>query len=77
MNLLLHANREETIRLELKVASYNEAVSVEVPAGRVENAAPSTIDVSPLEVRSVAGAGENIFHVLQISPCRRRRAGDV
>ena len=41
---------------------------MQVPAGRVENAAPSTIEVSPLEVRSVAGAGENIYHVLQTLP---------
>ena len=34
----------------------------------VETAAPSTIEVSPLEVRSVAGAGENIYHVLQTLP---------
>lgn len=67
-DLLLSANSEVTITLELKVGRYNEAVSVQVPAGQVENAAPSTIEVSPLEVRSVAGAGENIYHVLQTLP---------
>ena len=67
-DLLLSANGEVTIRLELKVGRFNEAVSVQVPAGQVENAAPSTIEVSPLEVRSVAGAGENIYHVLQTLP---------
>ena len=42
---------------------------VRAGAGRqVENAAPSTIEVSPLEVRSVAGAGENIYRVLQTLP---------
>jgi outer membrane receptor for ferrienterochelin and colicin len=29
---------------------------------------PSTLDVSPLEVRSVAGAGENVFRTLQTLP---------
>jgi Carboxypeptidase regulatory-like domain/TonB dependent receptor-like, beta-barrel/TonB-dependent Receptor Plug Domain len=67
-DLLLNANDEVTVRLELKVEAHNEAVSVRVPAGRVSAAAPSTIEVSPLEVRSVAGAGENIYHVLQTLP---------
>ncbi len=67
-NLLLPANGETTIRLELKVASYAETAVVQAPAGRVDDAAPSTIDVSPREVRSVAGAGENVYHVLQTLP---------
>ncbi len=29
---------------------------------------PATVDVTPLEVRSVAGAGENVFRVLQTLP---------
>jgi TonB dependent receptor/Carboxypeptidase regulatory-like domain/TonB-dependent Receptor Plug Domain len=67
-DLLLSANSEVTIRLELKVGGYNEAVSVQVAAGEAKTAAPSTIEVTPLEVRSVAGAGENIYHVLQTLP---------
>jgi hypothetical protein len=67
-DLLLSANDEVTIRLELKVGGFNEAVSVHVPASQVSKAAPSTIEVTPLEVRSVAGAGENIYHVLQTLP---------
>jgi Carboxypeptidase regulatory-like domain/TonB dependent receptor-like, beta-barrel/TonB-dependent Receptor Plug Domain len=67
-DLLLSANEEVAITLELKVGAHNEAVSVKVPAGRAGNAAPSTIEISPTEVRSVAGAGENIYHVLQTLP---------
>jgi TonB dependent receptor/Carboxypeptidase regulatory-like domain/TonB-dependent Receptor Plug Domain len=67
-DLLLGADKEVAIRLEFKVRRYNEQVSVQAPASRVEKAAPSTIDVSPTEVRSVAGAGENIYHVLQTLP---------
>ena len=66
-DLLLAENAALTIRLELKIAALNETVSVQVAPGLV-TAAPSTIDVSPLEVRSVAGAGENIYHVLQTLP---------
>jgi hypothetical protein len=67
-DLLLSANEEVKIRLELKVGPHNEAVSVQAPAGRVSTAAPSTTAVSPTEVQSVAGAGENIYHVLQTLP---------
>ena len=67
-DLLLSANHEATIRLELKVEAHNEAVSVQARAGRVSTAAPSTIEVSPAEVQSVAGAGENIYKVLQTLP---------
>jgi hypothetical protein len=66
-DLVLNPNDEVTIRLELKIAPLNEMVSVQVEPGGM-TAAPSTIDVSPLEVRSVAGAGENIYHVLQTLP---------
>lgn len=68
MDLLLPANGEVTIRLELRIAGITETTSVRAPIGQVDNAAPSTIEVSPLEVRSVAGAGENIYHVLQTLP---------
>jgi hypothetical protein len=43
--------------------------SVNVTAGTVPMATtPSVIEVSPLEVRSVAGAAENVFKVLQTLP---------
>jgi hypothetical protein len=67
-DLLLTVNGEVTIRLELKIAGFTETTSVQAPAGQVENAAPSTIEVAPLAVRSVAGAGENIYRVLQTLP---------
>jgi hypothetical protein len=67
-DLLLTANGDVTIRLELKVSPYAETASVRAPAGQADTAAPSTIEVSPLEVRSVAGAGENIYRVLQTLP---------
>lgn len=66
-DLLLSANEEMTISLELKIAPLNETVSVQV-AAQPATAAPSTIDLAPLEVRSVAGAGENIYRVLQTLP---------
>ncbi len=66
-DVLLTANEDVAIRLELKIAPLNETVSVQV-APQPVTAAPSTIDVTPLEVRSVAGATENIFRVLQTLP---------
>lgn len=66
-DLVLNANDQASIMLELKIAPLNEMVSVQVDAGRV-TPAPSRIDVSPLEVRSVAGATENIYRVLQTLP---------
>jgi hypothetical protein len=68
MDLLLPTNGEVTVRLELKIAGITETTSVRAPAGQAESAAPSTIEVSPLEVRSVAGAAENIYKVLQTLP---------
>lgn len=67
-DLQLVANGEVTLKLELKIGGFTETTSVQAPASQVTNVAPSTIEVSPLEVRSVAGAGENIFHVLQTLP---------
>ena len=67
-DLFLTASGEVTIRLELKVSPYSETASVVAAAGQVDSAAPSTIEVSPLEVRGVAGAGENIYRVLQTLP---------
>lgn len=62
------ANSAVAVRLELKVSPYSETTSVQGSAGPVETAAPSTLDVSPLAVRAVAGAGENIYRVLQTLP---------
>jgi len=66
-DVLLSANAEVAITLELRIAPFSETVPVQVASGQLI-AAPSTIDVSPLEVRSVAGAGENIYRVLQTLP---------
>jgi outer membrane receptor protein involved in Fe transport len=65
--VVLASGREVSITLEIKVASLNEAVSVKGTAAPVA-AGSSTIDVTPLEVRNVAGAAENIFRVLQTLP---------
>ena len=54
--------------ITLQVARLaNEDLTVKGDATRVD-VPPSTIDVTPLAVRSVAGAGENIFRVLQTLP---------
>lgn len=53
--------------LMLSRAQFKEDVSVTAEATRVA-APPATIEVSPLQVRSIAGAGENVFHVLQTLP---------
>jgi outer membrane receptor for ferrienterochelin and colicin len=66
-NVLLSANDETRITLELKIAPLNETVPVQVSGERAA-AAPSTLDVAPQEVRSVAGAGDNIYRVLQTLP---------
>lgn len=65
--VVVSAGSDASIRIELKIASLAETVSVQVEASPV-SAAPSTVDLSPLEVRSVAGAGENIYRVLQTLP---------
>ncbi len=51
----------------LSSAHYKEEVTVSGAAGRIAQA-PATIELSPLQVRTVAGAGENIFKVLQALP---------
>jgi hypothetical protein len=66
-DVVLASGRELSVSLEMKVASINEAVSVKGTTAPVA-AGPSTIDVTPLEVRNVAGAAENIFRVLQTLP---------
>ncbi|MEP6783668.1 MAG: TonB-dependent receptor [Acidobacteriota bacterium] len=55
------------LRLVLAVAPFEGSVSVSAPLANV-SASPTSIDVAPLEVRSVAGAGENIYRVLQTLP---------
>lgn len=56
------------LRIEMQVAGLSEQVSVGAASTAPPTAAPSVIEVSPLEVRGVAGAGENIFRVLQTLP---------
>jgi hypothetical protein len=52
----------------LSSAQFKEEVTVSGTAGQAAQAAPATIELSPLQVRTVAGAGENIFKVLQTLP---------
>ena len=51
----------------LNSAQFKEEVTVSGAAGQAAQA-PATIELSPLQVRTVAGAGENIFKVLQTLP---------
>ncbi len=51
----------------LNSAQFREEVTVSGAAGQAPQA-PATIELSPLQVRTVAGAGENIFKVLQTLP---------
>ncbi len=52
----------------LSSAQFKEEVTVSGAAGQAAQSAPATIELSPLQVRTVAGAGENIFKVLQTLP---------
>ena len=64
----LDADQRTVLDITLEVARLvNEDVTVKGDTTRVA-VPPSTIEVTPLEVRSVAGAGENIFRVLQTLP---------
>jgi hypothetical protein len=64
----LEADQRKELDITLQVARlFNEDLTVTGDTARVE-VPPSTIDVTPLAVRSVAGAGENIFRVLQTLP---------
>jgi hypothetical protein len=64
----LDADKRTVLDITLQVARlFNEDLTVTGDTSRVE-VPPSTIDVTPLAVRSVAGAGENIFRVLQTLP---------
>ena len=51
----------------LSSAQFKEEVTVSGAAAQAAQA-PATIELSPLQVRTVAGAGENIFKVLQTLP---------
>lgn len=65
--IVLTPGTSRSVILELRVPGINEVVSV--GADRLPSeAAPSTIAIPPLAVRSVAGAGENIYRVLQTLP---------
>ena len=65
--VVLAAGGSRSVILELKVPGISEVVAVGARAA-APDAAPSIIDVAPIVVKSVAGAGENIFHVLQTLP---------
>ena len=52
----------------LNRAQFKEEVVVTAPAESAATKPPATIEVTPLEVRSVAGAAENVFRVLQTLP---------
>jgi hypothetical protein len=61
---------DTTLQVEvllLDQAQFREEVNVTAGPSPVVRP-PSTIEVSPLEVRSVAGAAENVFRVLQTLP---------
>lgn len=47
---------------------FKDEVVVTAPPEPAAAKPPSTIEVSPLEVRSIAGAAENVFRVLQTLP---------
>ncbi len=61
---------DEPVSIEVLLLNRTQfKESVMVTAGNVPVATtPSVIEVSPLEVRSVAGAAENVFKVLQTLP---------
>jgi outer membrane receptor for ferrienterochelin and colicin len=66
-DLVLNPGASRSVILELRVPSVSEVVSVGAERGPPD-AAPSTIAVAPQAVQSVAGAGENIYRVLQTLP---------
>lgn len=63
----LDADRPTVLDITMQVARVEQDVTV---TGGVTPAVagPSSIDLTPVEVRSVAGAGENVFRVLQTLP---------
>jgi Carboxypeptidase regulatory-like domain/TonB dependent receptor-like, beta-barrel/TonB-dependent Receptor Plug Domain len=64
----LAAGQEMAITIDLTVAPFAEHLSVGSRREPIASVPPSTVELSPVEVRSVAGAGENIYHVLQTLP---------
>lgn len=66
-DLVLDPGASRDVLLELRVPGISEVVSVGADQAPPE-AAPSRIDVAPTIVQSVAGAGENIYRVLQTLP---------
>lgn len=66
-DLVLDAGSSRSVILELRVPGISEVVSVGADQAPPE-AAPSTIDVTPAAVQAVAGAGDNIYRVLQTLP---------
>ncbi|HEY6508720.1 MAG TPA: TonB-dependent receptor [Vicinamibacterales bacterium] len=65
--VVLAPGSSRALVLELTVPGIREVVSVGASQAPAE-VAPSTIDVAPTVVQSVAGAGENIYRVLQTLP---------
>jgi len=65
--LRLEADQPTVFDIVMAVARVEQDVTVtgDTPIAEV---APSNIELTPLEVRSVAGAGENIFRVVQTLP---------
>ena len=66
-DLVLGAGSAKTVTLVLRIAGISEKVSVGAEQATPQ-AAPSSIDLAPAAVQSVAGAGENIYRVLQTLP---------
>ena len=66
-DIVLGPGAERRLILELRVPGINEVVSVGAGQAAPEPA-PSTIAVEPRAVLNVAGAGDNIFRVLQTLP---------
>jgi hypothetical protein len=66
-DLVLDPGASRSVILELRVPGISEVVSVGAEQAAPE-AAPSTIAVAPTAVQNVAGAGENIYRVLQTLP---------
>lgn len=65
--VVLAGDQPVTLDLTLQVAGFTQEVQVTGNTAPVV-AASSQIELKPVEVRSVAGAGENIFRVLQTLP---------
>lgn len=66
-DLVLDPGASRSVILELRVPGLSEVVSVGAEQAAPE-AAPSVIAVAPAAVQNVAGAGDNIYRVLQTLP---------